>query len=57
LDTDGIIRSKGRLQNATMSDSAKVLFPKNTTNAIIILTSVHETIFHCGVESTLARLI
>jgi hypothetical protein len=36
LDTDGIIRSKERLQNETISDSAKVLFPKNTKNAIII---------------------
>lgn len=41
-----------------MDDSATVLIPKHTTNAIIIiLTSVHEQIFHCGVESTLARLI
>jgi hypothetical protein len=63
LDNDGIIRSKGRLQNATMEDSAQhpvlVLIPKKSTIAKLIITSCHEQIFHYGDKSTsaLARLI
>ncbi len=50
LDIDGIIRSKRRLQNATMDDSAKhpVLIPKNSTIAKLIITSVHEQVAHYG---------
>lgn len=59
LDTKGIIRSKGRLQNAAMVESAKhpVLIPKDSLLARLIITSVHERIFHYGVESTLSHLI
>ena len=58
LDSDRIIRCKGRLQNAVMSESAKhpVLITKYSSLARIIITKVHEQVFHYGTESTLAKL-
>lgn len=54
LDKNGIIRSKGRFQNSTMAEAAKypVLFPKNSSLARLIITSIQEQVFHYGTEST-----
>ena len=59
LDTDRIIRCKGRLQNSTMSESAKypALIPKHSDLSRLIITDVHERVFHYGAEITLAKLI
>ncbi|XP_046632893.1 uncharacterized protein LOC124312397 [Daphnia pulicaria] len=59
LDGSGIIRCKGRLQNAGISESAKhpVLIPKKTVLARLIITSVHQRIAHYGVDSTIAHLM
>lgn len=55
----GIIRCKGRLQNAGISESAKhpVLIPKNTVLARLLITSVHQRIAHYGVDYTIAHLM
>jgi hypothetical protein len=59
LDTERIIRCKGRLQNATMTESAKhtVLIPKYFSLALLIITKIHKQVFHYGTETTLAKLI
>jgi hypothetical protein len=59
LDEKGIIRSKGRLENAAMSEKAKhpILIPKNSVLAQLIIKSVHGRIFHYGIDSTISHLI
>ena len=59
LDSHGVIKSKGRFRNSTMANSAKNpgLIPKNSSLARLIITVVHEQVFHYGTESTLAKLI
>jgi hypothetical protein len=56
---NGIIRSKGRLENAAMSEQAKhpILIPKNSILAQLIIKSVKERIFHYGKYSTISHLI
>ncbi len=58
LDSDGIVRCGGRFKNAAMSESAKypILVPKNTELARLLIISVHERIFHSGVDSTIVQL-
>lgn len=58
LDESRIIRSRGRLQNANMPESAKfpILIPKYSVLAKLIIQSVQEHIFHFGVDSTIAHL-
>ena len=50
LDEDSVIRSKGRLQNAPISDAAKypILLPKNDTLTDLIIKDAHERSLHSG---------
>ena len=58
LDEQGIIRCKGRLQNALIPDSTKnpILLPKWHQFTRLIVRRAHCTDFHGGVNYTIAKL-
>ena len=55
-DEDGIIRCRGRLENADLCNDAKfpILLPRAV--ASLVITDCHKKVFHFGVNHTLASL-
>jgi hypothetical protein len=54
---DGILKVGGRLDNSTLSESAKhpIILPANENFSRVVVRHFHESNAHCGVESTLAN--
>ena len=58
LDSDGIIRCKGRLNNAPLSDSSKspIILPSKHHFIDFIVKDVNEQAYHSGINTTLSRI-
>ena len=58
IDSHGILRSKGRLENAELSESAKfpILLPRNVRLTALITEMVHKQNVHSGVSQTLSQI-
>ena len=54
-DEKGILRCKGRLENADLSEAARhpILLPKNDRLTRLTIETVHKQKFHCGTSQTL----
>ena len=58
LYSDGIIRCKGRLNNAPLSDSSKspIILPSKHHFIDFIVKDVNEQAYHSGINTTLSRI-
>ncbi|XP_060575739.1 uncharacterized protein LOC132733143 [Ruditapes philippinarum] len=58
LDDCGILRSKGRLENASLSEGARcpILLPKKDIFTRLVVESVHKLCLHTGISQTLASV-
>ncbi|XP_060582451.1 uncharacterized protein LOC132738860 [Ruditapes philippinarum] len=58
IDPKGILRSKGRLENAGITEGAKqpILLPRNEWFTYLIIEKVHKQNCHCGVSQTLSKI-
>ncbi|XP_074645858.1 uncharacterized protein LOC141902118 [Tubulanus polymorphus] len=58
LDSKGIIRCKGRVQNSDLDYESKrpVLIPKNSNLARLIVKQAHFSVHHFGVSYTVAKI-
>ena len=58
LDHDGFVRCGGRIYNALLSDAARFphLLPQKHTVTKLLIYSLHKSLFHGGVKSTLTAL-
>lgn len=58
IDSNGIIRCKGRLENSNLTESARlpILLPSGDRFTHIIIKRIHEKILHSGVSQTLNAL-
>ena len=56
IDENGILRCKGRLENATLSESARlpILLPNGDWFTHLVIERVHKELLHSGVSQTLA---
>ena len=57
-DEDGVIKLKGRLENADIDISAKfpVLIPKNSMIGQLLISDAHTQVLHYGMKDTLTEL-
>jgi hypothetical protein len=57
IDDRGLLRCKGRLDNAGISESAKhpVLLPRKEHLTYLIIEKIHREVLHSGVSQTLAK--
>lgn len=58
LDDNGILRCKGRLEHADLSEAARhpILLPKNDRLTTLIIETIHKQKFHCGTSQTLGHV-
>ncbi len=58
IDKDGLLRCRGRLDNADVSDEAKtpLLLPKQDTFTQLIVERVHKRLLYSGVSHTLSQI-
>ena len=58
VDTNGLLRCQGRLENTELSQAAKYpkLLPKDTHFTRLIIEDTHCRILHSGVSQTLATV-
>lgn len=58
LDTRGIIRCTGRLQNAALSEAAKqpILLPRQDEFTRLVIQDLHKQLLHAGVSQTLSAV-
>ncbi|XP_060570805.1 uncharacterized protein LOC132729079 [Ruditapes philippinarum] len=56
IDEKGLLRCKGRLENADLTESAKhpVLLPKKDRLTYLVIDKMHKDLLHSGVSQTLA---
>ncbi|XP_053390171.1 uncharacterized protein LOC123560839 [Mercenaria mercenaria] len=57
IDEVGLLRCKGRLENADISENAKhpVLLPRKDRLTYLFIDKIHKEILHSGVSQTLAK--
>ncbi|XP_053389679.1 uncharacterized protein LOC128552661 [Mercenaria mercenaria] len=57
LDEQGLMRCKGRLENANLSEGARhpILLPKNDHLTELIIERTHQELLHSGISQTLAK--
>ncbi|XP_053395705.1 uncharacterized protein LOC128555912 [Mercenaria mercenaria] len=57
LDEQGLMRCKGRLENANLSEGARhpILLPKNDHLTELIIERTHKELLHSGISQTLAK--
>jgi hypothetical protein len=58
IDDDGLLRCKGRLENSSLTKSARVplLLPQNDRFTELVIENEHKHLLHSGVSQTLSRL-
>ena len=58
LDSDGLVRCGGRLQNADIPEAAKhpLLLPTKHHYTKLVVTTAHAHMLHAGLESTVAHI-
>ena len=57
-DCDGVLRCKGRIEHADLTESARrpVLLPKHERFTHLVVESIHKQNLHCGVSQTLSQI-
>ena len=58
MDSEGLLRCRGRLENSDLSEGARcpIMLPRTDRLTHLIIEKIHKQSFHCGVSQTLARL-
>ena len=58
IDCDKVLRCKGRIENADLTESARrpVLLPKHERFTHLVVESIHKQKLHCGVSQTLSQI-
>ena len=58
LDDDGLLRCKGRIDQAEISEGARrpILLPKNERFTHLLIEKVHRQSLHSGVSQTLGQV-
>ncbi|XP_045158778.1 uncharacterized protein LOC123524558 [Mercenaria mercenaria] len=58
IDKNGLLRCKGRLENASLTESARnpLLLPRDDSFTVLIVEREHKRLFHSGVSQTLSQL-
>ena len=58
IDTNGLLRCQGRLDNAGLSQTAKYpkLLPKDAHFTRLVIEDVHRRVLHSGISQTLAKI-
>ena len=58
IDCDGVLRCKGRIEHADLTESAwqPVLLPKHEIFTHLVVESIHKQSLHCGVSQTLSQI-
>ena len=56
LDNNSILRCKGRIENAALSETTRnpILLPKNDPFTQLIIECIHKQNFHTGISQTLS---
>ena len=58
VERDGILRCKGRLENADLSVEARepVILPKDHWLTVLMVRACHQRVHHCGLRASLSEL-
>ncbi|XP_045210845.2 uncharacterized protein LOC123562263 [Mercenaria mercenaria] len=58
IDSNGLLRCKGRLENAELTESARspLLLPRNDRFTNLVIEREHKQMMHSGVSQTLSRI-
>ena len=58
IDPSGILRCRGRLEHAELSEGSKypILLPRNGRFTVLIIEMIHKKGLHSGVSQTLSQI-
>ena len=58
IDTEGVLRVKGRLSNADIEENAKhpIIVPKEPLATTLLIESIHKSLGHCGREAMISNI-